>query len=277
MDSFRHVREFPLIQTLADFGKADPAACTSLAMWPNIKINEKHSFLYFVNHRLPSLKLLEISDRGEIVGLSPTGKMLFMSIGLILATFYQNGEFAGDLMGRIQISEDLKTSFPYPPKKFSKKIPAATACKFDVMHIRRMLAMIIMKSHPTATLSKGILLFFSEIFIQDPQEYFILQVLHPIFYGTVERDNFLHLVLNYKKDTYCDDFFVCFTYPIYGYKDWWTKIAPGSILYRVLHFEGKFKHNYEKRPYSLPKFIRNSAHHYHDKNNRPTLVVRKSF
>lgn len=143
-------------------------------MWPNVKINENHSFRYFINQRLPRLKLLEISDKGEIVTLSPTGKTLFMSIGLILATFYQNGEFAGDLMGRIQISEDLKTSFPYPPKKFSKKIPATTACKFDMMHIRRMLAMIIMKSHPTATLSKGILLFFSKIFIQNPEQYFIL-------------------------------------------------------------------------------------------------------
>lgn len=180
-------------------------------------------------------------------------------------------------MGSIQISEDLKTSFPYPSKKFSKKIPATTACKFDMMHIRRMLAMIIMKSHPTATLSKGILLFFLEIFIQNPEQYFILQVLHPIFYVSVERDNFLHLVLNYQRDTYCDDFFMCFTYPGYGYTNQWTKISPGSVLYHVLHYQGKFKQNYKNQPHSLPIFIRNSVHHYHDETNRPSLVVRKSF
>ncbi|GMY32687.1 hypothetical protein FCV25MIE_27929 [Fagus crenata] len=264
----------PNINTLDDFGAQDPPAISGLTS-PTEPITEGVTFKVFLNHYVDRSTIFETSlSNDEVIGFSTAGKKLFRNLADILITFSEKGNYAGDFMGRIRMYEDWNVSYPYPAQvpETTSTTSLSDGLRADVKHFRRMVALIIKKYHTEyrTQLSMTFKLFFSEIFIDKASIYSALQFLHPLFYTSKEKLNFIQLIQDYKfrfSDHY-KNFDLNET--IYGVYNWINKIQilDESDLNDVFNYDPKYyftmtsKDGKTGHGHTLPYFVRNLYQHY---------------
>ena len=162
---------------------------------------KKKSFHSFLN-QVPSLDLWECKIDGNVVNFSNIGGYVFLSMGKILVHYFQTGKFIGDLMGRIQIRNDLTVSFTSPVMEENDYISSKYGLQTDILHFRHMIAQAILKSLGQdfeQKLSTSFKLFFLELFLYY-QDLYGLQYCHPIFFNPSERLSFIQLILDYTGE-----------------------------------------------------------------------------
>ena len=163
--------------------------------------NFKQSFHNFLN-RLPSLDLWERRIDSNVVNFSNIGGYIFLSIGKILVHYYQTRKFTGDLIGRIQIRNNLIVSFTSPVIEENDYVSSKYGLEIDILYFRHMIAQVILKSlgqdfEPKLFISFK--LFFPELFLYH-KDLYVLQYCHPIFFNPSERLSFIHLILDYTGE-----------------------------------------------------------------------------
>ena len=211
---------------------------------------------------------------GRVLNVSAVGRKVFLSMGKIVAGIHKRGQFAGNLIDRIRIYGDQSVNFPFPNMNPNAGTNLTQGKLTDLIHFRWMVARVIVTSLPLPPndssvsyyynnmLSDTFKLFFSEIYTRHPDEYSILQLLHPIFFDASDRMSFLQLILDYLKENpraqnglrHLDRQF----------QNWWEKLKEPEfppeykdILKKVYTFK-----EYRKQSSTLPRFIRNMHHHY---------------
>jgi hypothetical protein len=194
-----------------------------------------------------------------------------------LITFSRKESYAGDFMGRIRMYEDWNVSYPYPAQvpETTSTTSLSDGLRADVKHFRRMVALIIKKYHggDRTQLSMTFKLFFSQIFIDEALNYSALQFLHPLFYTSKDKVNFIHLIRNYKfrfPDHYKNFDLNKTIYEVYN---WIVKIQNlnESDLDEVLNYDPNYyltitgKGDKTGDGHTLVDFVRNLYHHFREK------------
>ncbi|KAK9988031.1 hypothetical protein SO802_028270 [Lithocarpus litseifolius] len=172
-------------------------ACVLIYQLGLILKKDSQSFHSFLN-QLPSLDLWERGIDGNVFNFSNIGGYIFLSIGKILVHYFQIGKFTGDLIGRIEIRNNLTVSFTSPVIEENDYISSKYGLKIDILHFRHMIAQVILKSLGQdfeQKLSVSFKLFFSELFLYH-KDLYVLQYCHPIFFNPSERLSFIHLILD---------------------------------------------------------------------------------
>ena len=67
-------------------------------------------------------------------------------MGKIIVHYFRTGKFIGDLMGRIQIRNDLTVSFTSPVMEENDYVSSKYGLETDILHFRYMIAQAILKS-----------------------------------------------------------------------------------------------------------------------------------
>ena len=181
-------------------------------------------------------------------------------MGKIIVHYFRTGKFIGDLMGRIQIRNDLTVSFTSPVMEENDYVSSKYGLETDILHFRYMIAQAILKSLGQdfeQKLSTSFKLFFLELFLYY-QDLYGLQYCHPIFFNPSERLSFIHLILDYTGENpgsrWIGDHFNNENFP---FQDWQQRVLVDCIC--VYQFESS--DTYED-PFSLPRFIRNCGFHF---------------
>ena len=180
--------------------------------------------------------------------------------------------FYGDLLNRVRISADFDATIPFDAYT-SYSLPDIQEGKhYDVLHLRRMVALIIRRLFPTENVrqyqsffSVSFNLFFSPIFHRYSQ-YSPLQFFHPIFFNAQDRYQFIHVVKNFrnKNPVRFREFLQLENYPIYNLQKWWTRIKDPD-LHQI------YSYNAVTEQYTnangLPLFVRHVHHHIEQLNS----------
>lgn len=212
--------------------------------------------------------------KGRVVNVSAVGRKVFLSMGKIVAGIHKIGQFAGNLVDRIRIYGDQSVNFPFPNMYPNAETNLTQGKKTDLIHFRWMVARVIITSLPLPPndsslsyyynnmLSDTFKLFFSEIYIRHPDEYSILQLLHPILFDASDRMSFLQLILDYLNENHSAQNGL--RHLDHQFQNWWEKLKEPEfppeykdILERVYTFR-----EYKQQSSTLPRFIRNMHHHY---------------
>ena len=124
-----------------------------------------------------SLDLWEREIDGNVVNFSNIGGYVFLSMGKILVHYFWTGKFTSDLMGWIQIRNDLIVSFTSPVTKENDYVSSKYGLETDILHFQHMIAQVILKSLGQdfeQKLSVSFKLFFLELFLCY-QDLYVLQ------------------------------------------------------------------------------------------------------
>jgi len=97
-------------------------------------------------NRLPSLDLWEHEIDKIVVNFSTIGGYVFLSIRKILVHYFRTGKFTGDLIGRIQIRNNLTVSFTSPVIEENDHVSFKYGLETNILHFRHMIAQVILKS-----------------------------------------------------------------------------------------------------------------------------------
>ena len=165
------------------------------------KKKKKQSFHSFLN-QVPSLNLWEREIDGNVVNFSNIGGYVFLSMEKILVHYFRTGKLTGDLMGRIQIRNNLTVSFTSLVMEENDYVSSKYGLETDILHFGHMIAQAILKSLGQdfeQNLSTSFKLFFLELFLYY-QDLYGLQYCHPIFFNPSERLSFIHLILDYTGE-----------------------------------------------------------------------------
>ncbi|KAL0000053.1 hypothetical protein SO802_019655 [Lithocarpus litseifolius] len=187
-------------------------------------------------------------------------KLSNFTMGLIpqiadIVDFNEDPESYGDLppeirgtdlkLNFVRITENYHAHYPYPTVKATNSDALSNGIKIDIQHFRKMVAKLIQVS-----------------FRDYPYIEFSNILLHPLFYSSIERLNFILLADEYMKEyTYSEVGLAGFSNREYGFVNWWTHIPPTSICQDILHFEDNFNMMYYRRPYNLILFLRKCHTH----------------
>ena len=109
----------------------------------------------------------------DIVEFSPEIKVMSMKVARIVAGIHLNGQCTGDLINRIRIYGDLFVNFLFPNKSTDGDTTLVDGIFTELLHFRRMVAKVIISTIPNfdVEIPFYVKLFFSEIFLQHPEEY----------------------------------------------------------------------------------------------------------
>nr|XP_023881784.1 uncharacterized protein LOC111994154 [Quercus suber] len=268
------VKLIPQLPDIIDFQR-DPESYGNLP--PPIRGTDlKPNFT--LEHFLDRLRNLELNlwevSEGRVIGFNNVGGKIFIDLGKILISFYQEGEFCGDILNRVRIVENENVCYPYPTVRNTDPMSLSAGIKIDMMHFRRIVAKVIEASFPEPQeFSNTVKLFFSEIFYQH-SDFHILQLLHPLFYNTIERINFVQLIDEYMQEfEYAEVGLAGLSNSDYGIGDWWTWIPPTSIYQDVLHFENNFEALYLGKHHNLILFLSNCYRY----NSRGASMLHQLF
>ncbi|KAK9988736.1 hypothetical protein SO802_028975 [Lithocarpus litseifolius] len=211
-------------------------------------------------------KLYELDDNGKLLGFSGNLRKVFMGIAKKVIGKHKINYFYGDLLNRVRISVDFDATIPFDAYTSFSTPDIDDGKRYDVLHLRRMVALIIRTLFPTEDVrtyqtlfSISFNLFFSPIFDLFSQ-YSPLQFFHPIFFNAQDRYQFIHVVKDFrnKNPVRFRDFLQLENYPIYNLQNWWTKIEDQD-LYEI------YKYHAITEQYTnangLPLYIRHVHHH----------------
>ena len=218
----------------------------------------KQSFRCFLK-RVPSLDLWERGIDGAIVNFSNIGGYVFLSMGKILVHYFRIRKFTGDLMGRIQIRNDLTVSFTSPlMEENDSENSLENGLKTDILHFRHMIAQVILKSLGQdfeQKLSASFKLFFSELFLRY-EDLYVLQYCHPIFFNPSERLSFIHLILDYTEENNGSFKWIAphFDDVNFSFHNWQNKVPDDCQLV--------FEWTEYSNAFSVLRFIRNCGFHF---------------
>ena len=85
------------------------------------------------------------NDR-NVVNFSNIGGYIFLSIGKIFVHYFRTGKFTGDLIGLIQIRNNLTVSFTSPVIKENDHVSFKYGLETDILLFGHMVAQVILKS-----------------------------------------------------------------------------------------------------------------------------------
>ena len=147
------------------------------------------------------------SNNGSVMGLGEDGKFIFKQIAQKLRSLHLGRHYCGSLFESISISHDLNVTFSTFPIEAKDDTDLRQGIMIDTILFRSLVAKMIANKNELSDkknklrLSKGILLFFSEIFmnrvrseeLQEMQDYSFLLMFHPVFFDSSNRTNFMYL------------------------------------------------------------------------------------
>ncbi|KAK9988338.1 hypothetical protein SO802_028577 [Lithocarpus litseifolius] len=129
-------------------------------------------------------------------------EVMFKKVASIVVRIHLNGQCAGDLINHIRIYGDLSVNFPFPNKSTNEDTTLVDGIFTELLHFRRIVAEVIISTVPNfdVEILFYVKLFFSEIFLQHPEEYAYLQLMHPVFYDAKQRCAFFQLNKEYVEE-----------------------------------------------------------------------------
>lgn len=210
---------------------------------------------------------------GKVLHFGYFYRKIFRGVGKILYSFHKNGEFSGNVISRMRVSQNLKVNHPYHGVKSSSDFSAGK--KADIRHFRWLLARVVKKCFPAnyeERLSCYFKTIFSEVFLHQEvlKHNYMFQYFNPVLFNKKHKFQFIHALENiaarkphsyYVKNTGLNN-------ENYGFEKWWLRIKDDNeetdetMMGAVYYYERKQDKVYEDRPNSLLSFLRNFQEHF---------------
>lgn len=186
--------------------------------------------------------------------------------------------YCGDAIGRVRIdANNLIISFPYHPVEPLDYNHLCRGIENDILHFRFMVAKTMISELMTSEnelvpLTIDFPLFFSKIYtsgianedLDIVKEMGFFQIFHPLFFDSVDRNNFIHLVLEYQNRNF-HTFNSRLTLDDSSYKlRGWTKTIPhDSDFHWMVDIASKHSGKYYFS--IIPWLMLNARHHFSEK------------
>jgi hypothetical protein len=215
--------------------------------------------------------LFERDSKNQVIGFNSDGRKVFRGMAHELRSFHLSGFYCGDLRGRVRIDDNFNVSFAYRPVKAADRLQEQEGIKIDTLQFRFLVAQAMKREMSVESdyIPDQLKLFFSSIYkvtlesgtLDEVKDISLFQMLHPIFFNSRERKNFMYMVVQYasrNKDAFEEG--LDLSPPDYELLDFTKHLNEQSPVYPFLNRSEEFK-NSNRYFTDIPRNIRDAYEH----------------